>query len=59
MANEIELMTRSQVARLFQCSIPTILRWQKAGKLHAVKLGAGSIRYSRTDVEAFLERAGK
>ena len=59
MANEIELMTRPQVARLFQCSLPTVLRWQRAGKLRAIKLGAGSIRYRRTDVEAFLERAGK
>ena len=54
MANEIELMTRPQVARLFQCSLPTVLRWQRAGKLRAIKLGAGSIRYRRTDVEAFL-----
>jgi excisionase family DNA binding protein len=52
-----ELLTRKQVAELFQVSPLTIIRLEAAGKLPAVKVGAGSIRYKREDVEAFIEQA--
>lgn len=52
-----ELMTRKQVAELFQVSPLTVIRLEQAGKLPAVKVGAGSIRYKRTDVEKFIEQA--
>jgi excisionase family DNA binding protein len=48
------LLTRKQVAALFQVSTLTVIRLQEAGKLPAVTLGAGSIRYRRADVEAFI-----
>jgi excisionase family DNA binding protein len=49
-----QLMTRKDVAKLFQVSPLTIIRLETAGKLPAVKLGAGSIRYRRIDVERFI-----
>ena len=54
-----ELLTRPELADIFKVSLPTIHRWEKLGKLHAVRLGAGSVRYRREEVDAFLERAGK
>lgn len=48
------LLNRKQVAALFGVSTITIIRLQEAGKLPAVKLGAGSIRYKRSDVERFI-----
>jgi excisionase family DNA binding protein len=50
-----ELMTRKQVAELFQVSPLTVIRLQQDGKLPAVRLGAGSIRYKKSDVEAFIQ----
>lgn len=49
-----ELLTRKDVAELCQVSPLTVIRWEKAGKLSAIRLGAGSVRYKRADVEAFL-----
>jgi len=48
------LLTRKQVAALFQISTLTVIRMEQAGKLKPVKLGAGSIRHRRADVEQFI-----
>jgi excisionase family DNA binding protein len=52
-----ELMTRKQVAQLFQVSPLTIIRLEQAGKLPAVRLGAGSIRYRHADVLNFIAKS--
>lgn len=52
-----KLLTREQVAEIFVCTIPTIRRWEKAGKLHPLKLGATTIRFRPEDVESFLQKA--
>lgn len=49
-----QLLTRKQVAALFQVSTLTIIRLEDAGKLNPVRLGAGSIRHKRSDVEAYI-----
>jgi excisionase family DNA binding protein len=49
-----EFFTRKQIAELFQIAIPTVLRWEKSGKLKALRLGSGSVRYRVSDVEAFI-----
>jgi len=51
------LMTRKQVAALFGVSTITIIRLQESGKLPAVRIGAGSIRYRRSDVEQFIAKS--
>jgi excisionase family DNA binding protein len=48
------LLTRKQVAALFCVSTQTIIRLQIAGKLPAVRIGAASVRYKRSDVEKLI-----
>jgi excisionase family DNA binding protein len=50
-----DFLTRRQVAAIFQVSQPTVIRWELAGRFPAVRLGAGSVRYRRADVEAFIQ----
>jgi excisionase family DNA binding protein len=50
-----ELLTRRDVANLFRCSIMSIIRLEAAGKLPAVRISAGSVRYRRTDVQSYIE----
>jgi predicted DNA-binding transcriptional regulator AlpA len=50
-----ELLTRKQIAGLFQISTQTIIRWENVGKLPALRLGAGSVRYLRSDVEKLIQ----
>jgi predicted DNA-binding transcriptional regulator AlpA len=52
-----ELLTRRQLTALFQVSLPTLLRWQDAGKLLPVRLGAGTVRYRRADIESLITDA--
>ena len=49
-----ELFTRKDIAELCQVSPLTVIRWEQSGKLPAMRLGAGSVRYKRADVENFL-----
>lgn len=49
-----ELLTRKDVAKLFQVSALTVIRLEAAGKLPAVRLGAGTVRYRRSDIERFI-----
>lgn len=49
-----EFVIRAQVAKMFQTTIGTLIRWEKAGKLKALRLGSGSVRYRVSDVEAFI-----
>ena len=50
-----ELLTRKDIAELCQVSPLTVIRWEQDGKLPAIRLGAGSVRYKRADVQAFLK----
>jgi len=50
------LLTRKQVAALFQVSTLSVIRLEQAGSLPAIRLGAGSVRYRRSDVEAFIRK---
>lgn len=49
-----QLLTRKQIAALFQVSPLTVIRLEQAGKLPAIRLGAGSVRYRKSDVERFV-----
>ena len=49
-----ELLTRKDVAKLFQVSTLTVIRLEAAGKLPAVRLGAGTVRYRKSDIERFI-----
>jgi excisionase family DNA binding protein len=49
------LLTRKQVAAIFQMSTLSVIRLEASGKLPAIRLGAGSVRYRKSDVETFLQ----
>ncbi len=49
------LLTRKQVAAIFQMCPLSVIRLEASGKLPAIRLGAGSVRYRKSDVEKFLQ----
>jgi predicted site-specific integrase-resolvase len=52
-----DLMTRRQVASLFQMTSAAVATWARRGRLPEVRNEAGRPRYRRADVEA-LFRSG-
>jgi len=50
-----QTMTRLEVAAALKVSTKTVVRWEKAGLLPAIRI-AGSVRYSADDVEALISR---
>jgi len=50
-----ELLTPSEVARMFRVDPKTVTRWAAAGKLRSVKTLGGHRRFSAADVRALLE----
>jgi excisionase family DNA binding protein len=54
-----ELLTRADLMKLFQVSQPTIIRLEASGKLQAIRLGAGSVRYRKSDIERFIANPGQ
>ena len=50
-----ELLTRKQVMAICQVSQQTVLRLEASGALPALRLGAGSVRIRRSDLEKFLQ----
>lgn len=52
-----DLLTRAEAAVLLKLEPQTLAKWALAGEnLPYLKLGKRSVRYRRTDVEAFIER---
>jgi excisionase family DNA binding protein len=51
-----EFFSRRDLMQIFKVSEPTIIRWEQAGKLPALRLGS-RVRYRRVDVEAFITTA--
>lgn len=49
-----ELMTMKEVAELARVSSSTISRWVSSGKIPAIVLPSGQIRFVREDIEAML-----
>ncbi|MDQ4130055.1 MAG: BldC family transcriptional regulator [Actinomycetota bacterium] len=56
--SDSELLTPSEVARLFGVNPKTVTRWAEAGKLHAVWTIGGHRRYRASEVYALLEGSG-
>lgn len=52
------LLTARELADVLGLSVETILRWVRQGKLPAIRLPGGAIRFREVEVEAWLaERA--
>jgi excisionase family DNA binding protein len=49
------LLTARQVADQLSVSTETVLRWTRAGKLSAIRLPGGAIRFRESDLDAWLE----
>ena len=52
---EDELLTPSEVAKLFRVDPKTVTRWAKAGKLSSIRTLGGHRRYRSDEVHALLE----
>jgi len=50
-----QLLTPSEVAKLFRVDPKTITRWAKAGKLTSIKTLGGHRRYRESEVKALLK----
>jgi excisionase family DNA binding protein len=49
-----ELLTPSEVARMFRVDPKTVTRWAKAGKISSVKTVGGHRRYREAEIRALL-----
>jgi excisionase family DNA binding protein len=49
-----ELLSRRDIAALFQCSTLTVIRMEQAGTLTPVRIGK-LVRHRREDVQAYLD----
>jgi excisionase family DNA binding protein len=48
------LLTAREVGEVLGVASETILRWSRAGKLPAIRLPSGAIRYREADIDAWL-----
>ena len=48
------LLTARKVAELLDVSVETVLRWTRAGKLPAIKLPSGQIRFDGDTLDDWL-----
>jgi excisionase family DNA binding protein len=53
--NEDELLTPSEVAKLFRVDPKTVTRWAKSGKLSSIRTLGGHRRYRAAEVRSLLE----
>ncbi|MGH8904773.1 MAG: BldC family transcriptional regulator [Egibacteraceae bacterium] len=53
--NNEELLTPSEVAKLFRVDPKTVTRWAKSGKLSSIRTLGGHRRYRASEVRALLE----
>lgn len=50
-----DLLTPSEVARLFRVNPKTVTRWARSGKIKAIRTLGGHRRFRAADVKARLE----
>ena len=54
-STEEELLTPSEVAKLFRVDPKTVTRWAKSGKLSSIRTLGGHRRYRASEVRALLD----
>ena len=50
-----KLMTPSQVAGLFNVNPKTVTRWERAGKISAIRTLGGHRRFHADEIRSFLD----
>jgi hypothetical protein len=50
-----ETLTRKQAAKIFGVHPGSLKRWEKAGKLHPIKITPRCLRYNAAEVRAMIE----
>jgi excisionase family DNA binding protein len=53
--NDEELLTPSEVAKLFRVDPKTVTRWAKSGKLSSIRTLGGHRRYRASEVRSLLD----
>jgi len=53
------LLTKTEVAELFNCSTQTITRMEASGILPAARLGPGMVRFKRSVILEYIEAHSK
>jgi excisionase family DNA binding protein len=51
-----DLMTPGEVAKTFRVDSKTVTRWARAGKLSSIRTLGGHRRYSRSQIEALINK---
>lgn len=63
MADIDELLTIHQAAKILKVHIGTLRRWDREGKLKAVRIGSrrgiGDRRYRKEDIESYIRQKKK
>jgi len=59
MTNEEELMTPSEVGRVFRVDPKTVTRWANEGKLTPIRTLGGHRRYKQSEVQELLRRGSR
>jgi hypothetical protein len=54
-----ETLTRKQAAKIFGVHPGSLKRWEKSGKLRAIRITARSLRYDLRDIEAIISGGAK
>jgi excisionase family DNA binding protein len=54
---EQELVTPAEIARMFRVNPKTVSRWERAGRITAVKTPGGHRRFRAQDVQDLWEKA--
>lgn len=58
MNDDSDLLTPSEVARLFKVDPKTVTRWAKSGKLTSFRTPGGHRRFRASEVEALINLKG-
>jgi hypothetical protein len=48
------LLTPAEVSAMFRCDVKTLVRWEKAGKIHSIRTLGGHRRYYEREVRALM-----
>ena len=53
-ADEDEYITTKQACSMLKCSVQSLMRWSRAGRIARAKITPGKVLYSRNDIRRML-----